>query len=234
MKSYKTEHYIFHYSADTKAEQDIEKISAHQETCFRYICSILGVTPSFKIEYYLCNSPEELGHLCGFNDSCNAFAAPPNKIYAVYNEQMECVGFHEDTHIISLVINYPSCIAIAEGLAVYFDRKWWGIQNMDWTGYYLKTDRYIDIDKMLNQERFYSEDCRITYPIMGAFTDWLISTYGIERYTQVYKQQNIVEALSLVYQKTPEELNKEFVEYVKLFVIDEILEHRMEELLNTF
>ena len=31
MKKIETEHYIFHYGADTKAEQDIEKISAYQE-----------------------------------------------------------------------------------------------------------------------------------------------------------------------------------------------------------
>ena len=60
MKKTETEHYIFHYGADTKAEQDIEKISAYQESCFRYICSVLGVTPTFKIEYYLCDSPEKL------------------------------------------------------------------------------------------------------------------------------------------------------------------------------
>ena len=85
---------------------------------------------------------------------------------------------------------------------------------------------------MLSREGFFSEDCSITYPIMGAFTDWLISTYGIERYMQMYKQQNMAEAIPLVYQKTSEELNKEFVAYVQLFAIDEILEQRMESLLN--
>ncbi len=233
MKMIETEHYIFHYGADTKAEQDIEKISAYQESCFRYICSVLGVTPTFKIEYFLCDSPEEVGHQYGDDDPCNGFAAPPNKIYAVYNEQVQCIGFHEDAHLISFTINRPPCPAITEGLAMYFDRKWWGIQNMDWTGYYLKIGRYIGIDKMLSREGFFSEDCSITYPIMGAFTDWLISTYGIEHYMQMYKQQNMAEAIPLVYQKSPGELNKEFVAYVQLFSIDEILEQRMGSLLNS-
>ena len=115
---------------------------------------------------------------------------------------------------------------------MYFDRKWWGIQNMDWTGYYLKTGRYIGIDKMLSREGFFSEDCSITYPIVGAFTDCLIATYGIERYMQMYKQQSMAEAMLLVYQKTPEELNKAFTGYVQLFAIDEMLEQRMENLLS--
>lgn len=48
-----------------------------------------------------------------------------------------------------------------------------------------------------------------------------------------YKQQNMAEAIPLVYQNTPEELNKEFVAYVQLFSIDEILEQRMGSLLNS-
>ena len=231
-KIYESEHYIFHYGANTKSEQDIAEIVAYQEACFRYICSVLNVTPEFKIEYFLCDSPEEVGHLYGDDDPCNGFTAPPNKIYAVYNEQVQCIGFHEDAHIISFTINRPPCPAITEGLAMYFDRKWWGIQNMDWTGYYLKTGRYIGIDKMLSREGFFSEDCSITYPIVGAFTDWLIATYGIERYMQMYKQQSMAEAMLLVYQKTPEELNKAFTGYVQLFAIDEMLEQRMENLLS--
>lgn len=232
MKQFESEHYICYYGSDTKAEQDIVKIATYQESCFQYICSVLGVTPEFKIEYYLYDSPEEVGRIYGDNDPCNGFAALPNKIYAVYNEKVKCVGFHEDAHIISFTINRPACPAITEGLAMYFDRKWWAIQNLDWTGYYLKTGRYIGIDKMLSREGFFSEDCSITYPIMGAFTDWLIATYGIERYMQMYKQKNIAEAMPLVYQKTPEELNKAFTDYVRLFGIDEMLEQRMESLLN--
>ena len=150
MKQFESEHYIFHYGANTKAEQDISEIAAYQESCFRYICDVLNVTPNFKIEYFLCDSPEEVGRIYGDNDPCNGFAAPPDKIYAVYNEQVQCIGFHEDAHIISYTVNRPDCPAIREGLAMYFDRKWWGIQNLDWTGHYLNTGRYVPVDKMLD------------------------------------------------------------------------------------
>lgn len=232
MKQYESEHYIFNYGEDTKAERDIAIIAAYQEACFRYICGVLGVKPDFKIEYFLCDSPEEVGRIYGDNDPCNGFAAPPDKIYAVYNEQVQCIGFHEDAHIISFLVNRPKCPAITEGLAMYFDHKWWGIQNLDWTGHYLNTGRYVPVDKILNRESFFEHDCSITYPIMGAFTDWLISTFGAESYMQMFKQQNMAEAMMCVYQKTPEELNKAFTEYVQLFSIDEALEQRMESLLK--
>ncbi len=232
MIQYESEHYIFHYGADTKAEQDIAEIVACQESCFRYICGVLNVTPAYKIEYFLCDSPEEVGRIYGDDDPCNGFAAPPDKIYAVYNEQVQCIGFHEDAHIISYIVNRPDSPAIREGLAMYFDRKWWSIHNLDWTGHYLNTGRYVPVDKMLTREFFFEHDCSITYPIMGAFTDWLIATYGMDCYMRMYKQQNTVEAMICVYQKSPEEINKAFTDYVRLFKIDEALEQRMESLLN--
>ena len=227
---YQSEHYIFNYGEGTKAEQDIAEIAACQEACFRYICGVLGVTPDFKIEYFLCDSPEEVGRIYGDNDPCNGFASLPDKIYAVYNEQVQCIGFHEDAHLISFLVNRPKCPAITEGLAMYFDRKWWGIQNLDWTGHYLNTGRYVPVDKMLDGAFFFEHDCTITYPIMGAFTDWLISTFGAEKYMQMYRQQNMSDAMVQVYHRTPAELNQAFMDYVRLFRIDEVLEKRMHEL----
>lgn len=231
MIQFESEHYIFHYGANTKAARDIVKIAACQESCFQYICSVLDVTPAFKIEYYLCDSPEEVGRIYGDNDPCNGFAAPPNKIYAVYNEQVQCIGFHEDAHVISYLINRPDCPAIREGLTMYFDRKWWGIHNMDWTGYYLRSGKYLPVDKLLDKECFFGYDCAVTYPIVGAFTDWLISRWGMERYLQLFRKKNIPAAMAQVYGKTPEQMNRDFVRYVSLFKTDDVLERRMEALL---
>lgn len=232
MKQYESEHYVLYYNEGTEAERDIQSIAAEQEACFRYICRVLGVKPGFKIEYFLCNSPAEVGHIYGDDDPCNGFAAPPDKIYAVYNEQVKCVGFHEDAHIISYIINRPDSPAIREGLAMYFDRKWWAIQNLDWCGYFLETDRYISVAELLRKEAFFDADCAISYPIMGAFTDYLIATYGNAAYVEMYKQQDIPQAMQKVFGKSPEELSAEFEDYVKLFRVDPELKRRMGKLLN--
>lgn len=232
MKQYETEHYIFNYNANSKAEKDILKIAALQEDCFAYVCNVLRTRPDFKIEYYLCETPEEVGRIYGDDEPCNGFTSLPNKIYAVYNEKTQCVGFHEDAHVISYSINRPNCTAIGEGLAMYFDRKWWGIHNLDWTGFFLKTNRFIAVDKLLDREIFFSEDCSITYPIMGAFTDWLISSYGIDKYLEFFKDENSIDAFTRVYHKTPKELNQSFTNYVTLFRTDECLEQRMCNLLG--
>ena len=193
---------------------------------------MLGLTPDFKIEYFLCDSPEEVGRICGDDEPCNGFADLPSRIYAVYNDAVQCVGFHEDAHLISFVRNRPICPAVTEGLAMYFDRKWWGIENLDWTGYYLKTGRYLPMDRLLEREFFFEHDCAFTYPIAGAFTDWLLTVYTRERYREMYSQPNPAAVMEQVYGKAPAALNADFEAYVRLFRTDEALEARMEELLR--
>ena len=232
MQTFESGHYIFHYGANTAAARDIRKIAALQEGCFSHICAVLGLTPDFRIEYFLCDSPEEVGRIYGDDDPCNGFASPPDRIYAVYNETVQCVGFHEDAHIISYMLNRPDCPAVREGLAMYFDRRWWGIGNLDWTGYYLKTGRYLPMDKLLDREFFCAHNGSFTYPIAGAFTDWLLTVYGRERYMEMYSRPNPAAVMEQVYGKTPAELNADFEKYVRLFRTDGALEARMEELLR--
>ena len=231
MNRFETAHYIFHFKEGSKAEADIHEIAACQEACYQYICSVLKTEPSFKIKYTLCDTREEAGQIYGDNEPCNGFAVWPDKIVAVYNEQIQCIGFHEDAHCISYTRFRPDCPAIREGLAMYFDRIWWGIPNMTWAGLYLKTNRYVSIDALLEKDTFFSIDCSISYPIMGAFTDYLIASYGIDAFLNLYQQTDTRKALQDVYHKPPTELNEEFIAYVQLFRIDPVLEKRMEELL---
>lgn len=232
MKQFESEHYIFCYREGSCAERDIEEIAACQEACFRYICGVLKVVPEFKLRYILCDSPEEVGRIYGDDEPCNGFAVMPDTIYAVYNDAIQCIGFHEDAHIISYTVNWPDCPAIKEGLAMYFDRKWWGIQNLEWTGFFIKQGQYLAVDSLLNRQTFFAHDCSVTYPIMGAFTDYLISTYGIDAYLRFYRAQDMADGMCQVFGKTPEELNGEFTDYVQLFRIDETVERRMAELVQ--
>ncbi len=220
MKQYESQHYIFNYHPHSKAEEDILKIAKLQESCYKHICNVLRVKLDFKIQYFLCESPEEVGKIYGDYEPCNGFTVSPDKIYAVYNEEIQCIGFHEDAHIINYTINRPDCPAIREGLAMYFDRYWWGIQNLDWTVYFLKSNRYVSLVELFNKEKFFSLDCAVTYPIMGAFTDWLINSYGIERYLSFYQKKDSVLAINEIYGMTIEEMDQIFKDYVLLFDIN--------------
>lgn len=101
MKMYETQNYIFYYQENSPADRDILKIARTQQSCYAYICSVLKTTPNFKIEYFLCVTAQEIGRIYGDNEPCNGFTSLPNKIYAVYNDEIQCIGFHEDAHIIT-------------------------------------------------------------------------------------------------------------------------------------
>lgn len=230
MKQFASEHYCYSYQEGSCAERDIRELASYQEDCFRYICGVLKVVPDFKIRYILCETPEEVGRIYGDDEPCNGFAALPDTIYAVYNDETQCIGFHEDAHVISYIINRPDAPAIREGLAMYFDRKWWGISNLDWTGYYLERGLYLPVDSLLDRETFFGEDCSLTYPVMGAFTDYLISTYGIDAYLRFYKWENAADAMLSEFGKTPRQLDEEFRDYIRLFRIDPGVAERMDQL----
>lgn len=183
-----TDHYVFRYFPGSPAERDISKISSTQEESWQEICHEMGVTPDFKIHYYLLNTPEEVGIAYGDNEPCNGFTRPPDRIYAVYNDQVQCIGPHEDAHIISYTINRPSQSFIREGLAMYFDKVWWKRPNEVWVTEFIKDGRYISVEKLLNNEEFYNYSDAITYPIAGAFTHFLISKIGMVHYLQLYRK----------------------------------------------
>ena len=183
MPEYITEHYIFTYKEMSLAEKDIKLIAKEQEKCFERICSVLKVNFWGKIHYYLLDSPEEVGKLYGDNEPINGFAVwGENKIYAVYNNDIKCIGPHEDTHLISFVINAPKSDFIVEGLAMYFDEKWWDVDNDAWASYYKNVNHEFSICELLDNQQFDKYGCEITYPIAGAFTKFLIDKYGIEKY----------------------------------------------------
>ncbi|HQB97163.1 MAG TPA: hypothetical protein PLV28_04675 [Bacilli bacterium] len=232
MLQHESKHYIFNFYAGSKAAEDILLIAEHQQACYTHICKVLGVEPKFKIKYFLCNSPEEVGKIYGDNEPCNAFTSPPDSIYAVYNDDIQCIGFHEDAHIISYTINRPESAAIREGLAMYFDRVWWGISNEDWTLYYLKTNKYISICNLLDNKYFFSEDCSLTYPIMGAFTNYLIVHYGIKKYLVFYRyKDNIFDGFEKVYKLSVNELEMKFKKEIAKLELTNDTESKIKQLL---
>lgn len=188
MKTYITDHYIFNYEDNSIASNDIKIIANEQETSFNKICKVLKVNYPEKIKYFLFDSPLEVGKLYGIEGPINGFAIwGKNEIYAVYNQNTKCIGPHEDAHIISFLINDPDSYFIAEGLAMYFDEKWWSIENDIWSSYYKDLYSELSICSLLSNEHFDSYDCKITYPIAGAFTKYLIDVFGIDKYIELYK-----------------------------------------------
>lgn len=219
-----SKNYIFHYEDDSIALRDIDQIIDTQENCHSHICQVLKVDQVAKIHYYLCDSPDHVGQIYGDNEACNAFNDMKDTIYAVYNDQLQCIGFHEDAHIISaMAYGIPDYIFFREGLAMYFDKVWLGMSNLVWTYYYLEKDPELSLQNFLDRDAFHNLGYMITYPISGCFTDYLIMTYGIDKYLDLYQHlaNHPVETLEDLLGESVEVIFERFKTYVSLIRIDE-------------
>ncbi len=236
MISKKTEHYEFYFEDNSYIEKNINDIIEMQENCYSYICELLRVDFNNKIEYYLCISDHQVGEIYGDNEPCNGFASYPNKIYAVYNEDIKCIGYHEDVHIIAYnTLGNPNYAFIKEGLAMFFDKTWWGISNTTWTRYYLKEGKIPKLYTLIENSNFYKYSDIITYPIVGALTEYIISTYGIETYKKFYTsvKENFNECFEETFGISFIEMEQKFIKYLNSINISDSVFEIIEKKLRT-
>jgi len=228
-KTVETDHYIFHFQSNGLADIEQNNIISLQESCFKEITEKMQVFPANKIIYWLCNTRKEVGKACGLGFESNGitFCAPnAPQIYAVYNEMKKCVGYHEDTHAIMCQYAMPISKAIEEGLAMYFDKAWWGISNELCTYVYLKDERYVSVERLISDnEYFYSVSDIVSYPILGAFTAYLIESYGIEKYKKLYQSREaMLEKFLTLYGQNISEIEVEYANSIKesVYTVEQI------------
>lgn len=180
-------HYRFHFRPGSAAARDIGQIIATQEECFTRITAELQVAPDFPLHYILLDSADEVGALyeqaTGTSiGPLNGCAHLPDTVTAVYNDDVQCIGMHEDTHLISRLVGDPWQGFVIEGLAMYMDETWWGEPNEKWVQQYLAQGSYVPLARLMPNSSFYDVPCEISYPIAGAFTRYLADTLTMPVY----------------------------------------------------
>lgn len=213
---YRTTHYDFHYRPGSRAERDILEIANTQEHCYRVITSALNIFPDFRIHYFLLDTPEEVGEVYGDNDPCNGFASYPDLIFAVYNDSVKCIGMHEDTHLISYARGLSPYALLREGLAMYMDKTWWDIPNAQWVRDFLENGTYIPVEQLFENDAFFAISDTISYPIAGAFTDFLIQNMGMPEYQKsiYYSDRNLLISLETAFHKPLPQICQDFLSWV--------------------
>ncbi len=235
---YESEHYVFHYEAGSKAEQDMRFIAANQETCYRHITSMLGVSKEEKIHYYLYPTPEAVGQECqrrfGEYTPFNGCTASENEILAVYNQNIQCIGIHEDTHILMFTLGFSKSSFLEEGIACAMDALWWGIDNAAWVAYYRKNKMCPSVSELLllSREAFYAVEDHIAYPLAGAFTSYLLMRFGKGLFRQYYLLETYNATSDTVFGCSLREIETDFFSYINLLTYDESVLSRISELLE--
>lgn len=222
--TYKTEHYIFHCVNNKTAEKDIEIIAKMQEESYAIITTELKVKYESIINYYLVNTPEVVAELTRYPFPVNGLACFSDRsVYAVYSDKIKCIGPHEDAHLISEKFGIPKSDFLCEGLAMHFDKRWWGIENELWCKYFIKTGIFIEPTKLLKNQEFYKVDCSISYPIAGAFTSYVIKKSGIEKYKYFY----LLKSVNAEDYKELQSLSNKFVKEVKRITLNDVETERI-------
>lgn len=216
-------HYRFHFRPGSAAARDIGQIIAMQEECFARITAELQVAPDFPLHYILLDSDTEVGAL--YEASCgvvigpiNGFAAAPDTVVAVYNEDVQCIGMHEDTHLIADLVAVQWQSFIMEGLAMYMDGVWWGEPNELWVQRFLADGRYAPLSQLIPNDSFHKVPSEISYPIAGAFTRYLIGMLGMPAYlAKVYDADcdaDRPQCLPALLGKPIDDIEKDFLQWI--------------------
>lgn len=210
-----SKNYRFHYLGGSLAEKEIDLIVEEQEQVLEDLEQFFNLKMPFKIQYFLLNNYKQISYYYKEDVEYNGFAMFPDKVYAIYNEEIKCIGHHEDAHIVSNLVGMPPSF-VEEGIAMYFDKTWWGKENKWWVIKYLQEGSYINITELMYDENKLYLNSEITYPIAGAFTKFLIDQYGKSKYIKLYKN-NIIndDVLISIYGKTIAQLEECFLHHIE-------------------
>lgn len=226
----KSPHYVFHYFQNSLAEKEIKKIIETQELAYKKITKTLKLKNKRKINYYLYPSKKTKQNLIGDDGHGNAIWLEikkrkvwvPKKIevHSLYNNKIQCIGPHEDTHLLSLPWGV-SIFLFSEGLAEFMDERWYGKDIDIWARKYLKENKLYSLKFLLENKNWNKVNDMITYPQVGSFVRFLINTYGIEKFKKIYKRtsrQKIlkenVKIVEIIYSKSTEYLEKNWRKYL--------------------
>jgi hypothetical protein len=140
-----------------------------------------------KIIYVLCKDSVEIKEITGFN-SKGMYIMAFDEIVTTYNAH-----FHEISH---LLVNFKlkevplyTLPFFQEGFAVATGgRGGLGRHILLDAGSYLQKTGYVPFNSILTYKDFQSEDASATYPVAGFYSWYLLTTYGINSYLELYEK----------------------------------------------
>lgn len=246
IRTYEYPHFNFHCLAYGTTEIDLFKFSDHQEKNYEKICSTLNITFDQKINYWLYESQkvfsdtfsgcsdvncisvikaddENIGRKVSLSgDPEDEYIIEPNSIHFFYNENKR-LSDREDAHIIITKLGDPGSAYMYEGLAMFLEGIWWGIENKAWAKYrMLIDDLYPAIDLIrLDNDAFYKINSNTTLPVAGAWTEFVFNKYGVEKYKQFYCCSDHIRMAAEILGDPLEKIHKEFVSWLKHLIIYE-------------
>lgn len=216
---YSTKHFDIYYSSKYYNSDDIKEVAKIHEFYFEEISKQLNIDFPHRIESFIYATPEQKQELTGakYTD----FAKPWLYQTHINTGDEKSVLKHEMVHVMAgyfglPVFNISLRQGLVEGISMAIDRDRSNRSLDEFAALLIKTGFYVNIEDILNVKGFMSQNSSYSYILSGAFSRFIISKYGIEKYKSVYSGSGFEK----VYSKNIGELNKEWNEYLKTVSIN--------------
>ena len=193
---YETEHFIIHYPTGSDLEEDIDAIAEDHELRWHQLSKLLGVQPDFRIESFIYTDHEEKRALMGADTT---FIAKPwaHEVHLNAFELGAPVLEHELAHVFGAALHggwlgLPTeavvlpRMALVEGFAVAAEWSEGRLTPHQWSAAMLELGLAPPMEVIFGAGGFIGTHSGKAYTLAGSFLRWLLDTYGVERYRDLY------------------------------------------------
>ncbi len=209
-----TKYFVCHY---TEGNAPTPLQTRGLDEFYEELSSYLDLSLERKIDYYNCDSTKEVGQFFGM-----APAVGRGHIlnYAVAATSWR--SFHEVVHVLlgQICRKQPTSLII-EGSACYFGGTSLVTREAQllWTKTLVENKESLPISTISREEGFWSaEDMNDPYAEAGSFVGFLIETYGISKFKELYKYREATEDLGAemkrIYERDIAQLEDEWREWI--------------------
>lgn len=187
MQGRKTTHFIIFCQPDSLANKEIDFVIKSLENSYSGIVKKLRLKDNFsKIKYYLY--PDNKTKFKAMGDDGNANAVIKDfAIYGIYNQKTKIIGKHEIVHLLVHDWGRPPEL-FRQGLAEATEDKWHNVNHHQWVKKFYKDKKFIALNELLDDEKFWQFNDLITYPESGSFVKYAIENYGLELFKKLYHE----------------------------------------------
>lgn len=219
--SYHTKHFDFYYRPGSKSEGRIKLIANRQENNYLDILNQMHLHDhNFRAIYFIFSSFDEYDDITDAGQFGNGHEIGNyDAIYGVDGYSLSNImGKHELTHFIvdkffGAGARGPYKWIISEGLAVWTEDSWDGMDLYEFARLRIaEGDISTPFEIIRNDET--GNILRNSYAMAGAFTKYMISTYGIAKYIRLYQQGKGLEVFDQIYGMSLSDMNNQFLTFL--------------------
>jgi hypothetical protein len=219
-----SKHFVYHFK--TKKDEPDQRLLDKMDDFYEKIVSFLEVDYQDKIDYFRCDSAEEVGMLFNLEKSL----ARSDMINGVVAGTRDFVP-HEIVHIISYKILSQNEKGLppdylSEGLAYFLGGATFFTPDLllFWAQRRITEDQTVSLNTLIHDPFNYGSNDGPS--LMASLVKFMIETYGVSKFKQIYRLGRVTreqrENLENVYQKKIELLDREWKKFSLSLSLSEI------------